>query len=513
MTIHRLCQLLTLFITTLALAGCTVNPVTGKHELAIISHGQELAIGAEQYLPSQQSQGGIYTADPQLSAYVSEVGTRIAGVSDRDLPYEFVVINNSVPNAWALPGGKIAINRGLLTELGSEAELAAVLGHEVVHAAARHSANQIQRGMLLQGALIATAISTANSEYSNYIVGGAQLGAQILSQSYSRAAELESDYYGTLYMKRAGYNPQAAVSLQETFVRLSEGRQTNWLEGLFASHPPSRARVDANIKTVAELGAAGEINQHRFKEKLAHLRSKQDAYAAFDQANTLASQNEFASALARLDHAIETEPEEARFYGLKGDIRLAQENHLAATEEFSKALSIDDNYYEYYLGRGLARSKLGQTRAARDDLEHSNRLLPTAIANNTLGQMSLAAGDASTAKQYFGTAMNASGRVGDEARDAYTRLDLPDHPGRYIEARPVVAGSQLIAVVTNHSNIRVTTVSIEFIATVNGNRARRVVGIDAIEPAQQGHIASGWEFQAEDVVTEIGASVISARVN
>jgi hypothetical protein len=127
--------------------------------------------------------------------------------------------------------------------------------------------------------------------------------------------------------------------------------------------------------------------------------------------------------------------------------------------------------------------------------------------------MSLAAGDASTAKQYFGTAMNASGRVGDEARDAYTRLDLPDNPGRYIEARPVIAGSQLIAVVTNHSNIRVTTVSIEFIATVNGNRARRVVGIDAIEPAQQGHIASGWEFQAEDVVTEIGASVISARVN
>ena len=86
-------------------------------------------------------QGGAYVVDPELNRYVREVGARLARASDRALPYEFVVLNNSTPNAWALPGGKIAVNRGLLVELDNEAELAAVLGHEIVHAAARHGAN------------------------------------------------------------------------------------------------------------------------------------------------------------------------------------------------------------------------------------------------------------------------------------------------------------------------------------------------------------------------------------
>ncbi|MDZ7684041.1 MAG: M48 family metallopeptidase [Gammaproteobacteria bacterium] len=201
--------------------------------------------------------------DPDVGNYVQEIGNKLAGVSDRDLPYEFVVINDSTPNAWALPGGKIAINRGLLTKLDSEAELAAVLGHEVVHAAARHGAQAMQRGMLLQGALLAATIgaTSSDSEYANYIVGGAQLGAQLISQRYSRDAELEADYYGMQYMKRAGYNPEAAVSLQETFVELSKDRKTNWLQGLFASHPPSTARVEANRETLRALGPSGEIDE------------------------------------------------------------------------------------------------------------------------------------------------------------------------------------------------------------------------------------------------------------
>ena len=103
------------------LAACTINPVTGNRELALISADQEIAIGQEQYGPSQQMQGGDYTLDPALTAYVRGVGQKLAAVSDRALPYEFVVLNNSVPNAWALPGGKIAVNRGLLMELPTSA--------------------------------------------------------------------------------------------------------------------------------------------------------------------------------------------------------------------------------------------------------------------------------------------------------------------------------------------------------------------------------------------------------
>ena len=99
------------------LAACTINPVTGDRELALISADQEVEIGQEQYAPSQQMQGGDYAFDPALTTYVRGVGAKLAAVSGRALPYEFVVLNNSVPNAWALPGGKIAVNRGLLTEL------------------------------------------------------------------------------------------------------------------------------------------------------------------------------------------------------------------------------------------------------------------------------------------------------------------------------------------------------------------------------------------------------------
>ena len=124
-----------------------------------------------------------------------------------------------------MPGGKMAINRGLLIELSSEAELAAVLGHEVVHAAARHSAQGQERGMLLQAGLLATQIAVSDNEYGGLIAGGAILGAQLVNTKYGRDAELESDLYGMEYMVRAGYNPAAAIDLQQTFVKVQNARR------------------------------------------------------------------------------------------------------------------------------------------------------------------------------------------------------------------------------------------------------------------------------------------------
>ncbi len=139
------------------------------------------------------------------------MGQKLAAVADRRLPYEFVVLNSSVPNAWALPGGKIAVNRGLLTELHNEAELAAVLGHEIVHAAARHGAKAQERGTLMQvgmaAAQIGAAIGGVDQNVANLAIQGAGVGAQMIQQKYSREQELESDQYGMKYMKAAGYDP------------------------------------------------------------------------------------------------------------------------------------------------------------------------------------------------------------------------------------------------------------------------------------------------------------------
>ncbi|MDZ7827574.1 MAG: M48 family metalloprotease [Gammaproteobacteria bacterium] len=383
-SLHRLVPAL---VALLIVASCAENPVTGERELGLVGTGQEVAIGAQQYAPTQQMQGGPYTLDPELQDYVSRVGQRLAAVSDRDLPYEFVVLNSSVPNAWALPGGKIAINRGLLSELDSEAELAAVLGHEIIHAAARHGAQAMERGMLTQGALVAASIglSASGSEYADYALGAAQVGAQLVTQKYGRDAEREADRYGMIYMDRAGYDPAAAVDLQETFVRLSEGRAQNWLQGLFASHPPSRERVENNRAFAAELGSDGEIGRDRYRQATAALRARQPGYeAAAEGREALAARN-WDRALAKGREALQVEPAEARFHALVGDAHIGAGRHRQALEAYDRAVEQDDGYYAHWQSRGLANLALDRQDAARRDLEQATRLLPTAQSMNALG--------------------------------------------------------------------------------------------------------------------------------
>ena len=108
-------RVLTLVLLAAAATGCAVNPVTGKNEIALVSESQEMAIGQKNYGPYRQAQGGDYVVDPGLTRYVQSVGERIVKVSDRKLPYEFRVINDSTPNAWALPGGKISVSYTHLT--------------------------------------------------------------------------------------------------------------------------------------------------------------------------------------------------------------------------------------------------------------------------------------------------------------------------------------------------------------------------------------------------------------
>jgi predicted Zn-dependent protease len=415
-------------------AGCAINPVTGQRELALVGQEQEIAIGNKQYEPGRQMQGGDYLADPPVSAYVNTVGQKLAAVSDRSLPYEFKVLNNSIPNAWALPGGKIVVNRGLLLELNNEAELAAVLSHEIVHAAARHGAKSMEKGMLMQGALFATHLATAGSDYAPLAVGGAQLAASLITQKYSREAELEADFYSMHYMSRAGYDPQSAVNLQQTFVKLAEGRDANWLAGLFASHPPSRERIEANRRTAQSLPPGGELGAQRYAEQTRHLRQTAPAYKAYDEAVLALKKGDSSSALGLVDSALAIEPKEALFYGLQGDIFFVQESYNKALGSYDQAIQHNDNFFHFYAQRGLTREKLGDTQGARTDLTRSATLLPTATAYKKLGDFSLAAGRKDEAKNFFQAAGSSGSEVGKEALSSFIRLDLPENAGRYLRA-------------------------------------------------------------------------------
>jgi len=442
-------------------------------------------------------------------------------VSDAPLDYEFVVLNNSVPNAWALPGGKIAVNRGLLTELNNEAELAAVLGHEVVHAAARHGAQAMTRGTLLQGALAVGAIASQDNDFADFIVGASQLGAQLISQRYGREAELQSDEYGIRYMIAAGYDPRAAISLQETFVRLSAGQNQGWLDGLFSSHPPSEERVDNSRALVNELllelaGRDLEIGALRYEQVMAFVHENAEAYALFDEAERAIADNDLGIALLNLDTAIGMVPDEARFTGLKADIYLYQDNYREAVAVYDAAISKDANYFDYYLGRGVTHARLGNRRQARADLEQSSQLLPTAIAMNELGKLTLLEGNRNQAKDYFSQAAQAQGQVGSEASISFMRLDIEDNPGNYISVSTLVDNNGRIFVrALNNSGLEINDLTVEVAAVIGGEISTRTRRLASLVSGNYSDINSGMRFPEGQAWSsdQLFARVLSARVN
>jgi len=409
-------------------AGCAVNPVTGKNELSLYGEDWEMQVGEQYYAPLRQQQGGDFVVDPELVRYVQEVGQRVAEHSDRPLPYEFQVLNSSIPNAWALPGGKISINRGLLTEMESEAELAAVLGHEVVHAAARHGATAQSRGALVQGAVIlggvAVGVATENEQYGAVAMLGGMLGAQLINQSYSRDAERQSDYYGTRYMHEAGYNPEGAVRLQESFVRLSEGRNPGFFEGLFASHPPSPERVEANRRRADELGREGILGEQRYQQMIARLKSLEPAYKAHDEGRKALAEGDHQTALNKAEQALAIESREAIFHALKGDALASNERYRDAERAYDQALRHDQGWFYQHLRRGMVRSEQGNHNGARSDLEASLERLPTAQGHFYLGTVERASGNRDRAIEQFRIAAQAEGEIGQRARQALNDMGV-----------------------------------------------------------------------------------------
>lgn len=458
-----------------ATQGCTVNPVTGDREITLVSEEQEIQIGAQNYAPMRQAQGGEYDVDPGLTRYVSGVGQKLAAVSDRELPYEFVVLNNSVPNAWALPGGKIAINRGLLTELGSEAELAAVLGHEIVHAAARHSAQQMTRGVFLQGLLVGTAIASSDSDYQQVLMGGAQVGAQLLNQKYGRDAELESDKYGMRYMSAAGYDPQGAVSLQETFVRLSEGRRQDWLSGLFASHPPSQVRVEENRRIAGNLPPGGEIGADAYQAAMKRTMDLKPAYDAYEEGRKALSEKDTAKALAQAERAIGLFDGEAHFYALRGDAQIVQERWDRARRSFSNAIQRRNDFFYYHLQRGLINTETGRDGQAVTDLEASIALLETAPAHHALGTIAEKRGETDKAMAHYKAASGGSGQVANAAQARLVRLDLSQNPSAYISRRcDAGRNGNLVVSVRNDTSLALRDIQVVISVPDNVGRVRQV---------------------------------------
>lgn len=402
------------FLVLCLLHGCTTNPVTGARQWSM-PVSQQIAMGKQNYLPSQQQQGGRYLVDPELGLYVNSVGQKIAAYSDLKLPYEFVVLNNDVPNAWALPGGKIAINRGLLVLLDDEAQLAAVLSHEIVHAAAEHGATQMRNSQLLGLGVAAAGVASQNSEYSPYILSGAALGAKLGNARYGRSHELEADTYGINYMQKAGYAVQAAVELQEKFVALSANAgPQDLISGMFASHPPSTQRVQKNAERAAAM-PGGVRNKAQFQQAMKQVMRDRSAYSENQKAEQALANSDLAGALSLSQSAIKKQPGEARFHLTMGRIRVAQKNRKAADVAFTKAADLDPEYFLTSLMQGMNAWETGNKTKARAGFERSMNIMPTQHGAYYLGEIEEAAGNAQAAAAWFKQAASAGGDLGQKA--------------------------------------------------------------------------------------------------
>jgi len=378
-----------LSIAVLLLGGCALNPATGKKDLNLIpvSTQEEVEMGREAFGMAVQQMGGPYP-DPRLAAYVSGVGRRLAAASHRpDLEYRFEVINDSVPNAFALPGGFVAINRGLLAGLENEAQLAAVLGHEVGHVTARHGVQGMQRGALFGAALSVLSAATRDSAYGGIAQQAGQLAAGLINNTYSREQERESDHLGIEYMVQAGYDPTGAVQLQEYFYsRLEGGQDPSWVTGLFRTHPFSRERLENNRRDIARTyghsldNPAYALGEKEFMEATARLRAAQEGYRLMNQALELKKQGRAAESLNMLLEAAIAAPDESLILTRLGMAYLDAGDRSAALRHLRSAVRLDGKYFltRFALGYGLLQA--GEATEAAAHLEKSRELLPTLVA-------------------------------------------------------------------------------------------------------------------------------------
>ncbi len=256
---------------TLGLSGCAVNPATGKQDFVLTGDADEKQLGMQEHPKILQQFGGVYD-DPAAGGYVAAIGGRLAAASETpDLGFTFTLLNSPIVNAFALPGGFVYISRGLMTLAEDEAELAGVLGHEIGHVVARHSAQRRSRAMIAQlgAGLLGAVVGGEASQLAGSVAG-------LYLQGYSRDQELEADMLGIRYLRRAGYDANAMTSFLEKM------RANSQLEALVVGRSPSdvdayditatHPRTIARVQQAAALAGNGE-RQSQIRQRDTYLNT------------------------------------------------------------------------------------------------------------------------------------------------------------------------------------------------------------------------------------------------
>lgn len=232
------------------LSGCSTNPETGHRSFLSLSKEEEVQIGQEA-APQFTEEFGGKVQSAQCTKYVSDMGMALKEHVERqdynDLPWEFTLLDSSVVNAFALPGGKVFFTRGLASQLTSEAQMAGVLGHEIGHVTAEHADQRISQatgagiGLNVIAVLVGGEGGGAAAQYARAGLPALKMGTQLVLLSYGREEEIEADGLGMKYMTKAGYNPRGQREVMELLGRLSGG---GGAPEFLSTHPPSEKRIE-----------------------------------------------------------------------------------------------------------------------------------------------------------------------------------------------------------------------------------------------------------------------------
>ncbi len=248
--VHIRPALRSLSVTSVVLfASCATNPATGERQLVLIGEGQEIQMGLE-------ADGGIVASlglydDPSLQAYLQSLGARMAAVSERpSLPWTFRVVDDPVVNAFAVPGGFIYITRGIMAHFNSEAQLAAVVGHEIGHVTARHSVEQMSRAQLAQVGLVAAILAPEQFQRFGGLAGASM---QLLFLKFGRDDERQADDLGLRYVRRLEYDPRPMVDVFRLLDRVSPGKGGGRVPEWLSTHPSPAGRAERIEEAIAGL--------------------------------------------------------------------------------------------------------------------------------------------------------------------------------------------------------------------------------------------------------------------
>ncbi len=405
-----------------------MNPVTREREFVLMDEAQEVRLGEQAYpLYTQQSEGLF--PDPGLQAYVDRVGRKLAALGHRpDLPYAFNVVNDSAINAYALPGGKISITRGLLSRMENEAQLASVLGHEIGHVTARHAAAGYTRQVLagLATAVGAAAIQVSGVRGGEWLLKGGALAANLVLMKYSRDQERQADELGMLYMTRAGYNPDGMVQTME-ILQAASSREPSAIEAMFQSHPLTSERM-ATARALAarqapDLRTADRLRAAPFRQATARLRAVQPAYDEMDRGLKALADDRADEAARLLAEATRRAPDQALIWSMRALAESRAGRNEAAAASAERGAKLDPGLYRARLTAGVLAFKTDRYDESLAHLAAADKLVPgQPTVTFYRGRDHEALGDREAAARAYAAVLEKV-REGEMAAYCYKRLE------------------------------------------------------------------------------------------